>query len=135
MSTADSWENMAERWDANAGDEDSNWHRALLHPVLLKVLGPLSGRRVLDVGCGNGSVPCTWKLPSGAEVVTQSYHRPLSWYFGAISEAGFVVLGLDEPAPTQEFAQGEAGDSWPDTPFLEQIPPHCILDACKLNGR
>lgn len=42
--------------DANDGDEGSNWHRALLHPALLKVLGPLAGRRVLDVGCGNGSL-------------------------------------------------------------------------------
>jgi Methyltransferase domain len=79
-------------------------------------------------------VPFTWKLPSGAEVVTRSYHRPLSWYFRTLSGAGFVVLGLEEPAPTAEFVQGEAGDSWPDTPFLEQIPLHCILDACKMNG-
>ena len=44
------------------------------------------------------------------------------------------MLGLEEPAPTDEFAQGEAGDSWPDTPFLEQIPLHCIIDARKMNG-
>jgi 2-polyprenyl-3-methyl-5-hydroxy-6-metoxy-1,4-benzoquinol methylase len=56
MSTPDDWENMAERWDENEGDEGSNWHRALLHPALLKVLGPLAGWRVLDVGCGNGSL-------------------------------------------------------------------------------
>jgi 2-polyprenyl-3-methyl-5-hydroxy-6-metoxy-1,4-benzoquinol methylase len=55
MSTADGWENMAERWDENEGDEPNNGHRALLHPALLKVLGPLAGRRVLDGGCGNGS--------------------------------------------------------------------------------
>jgi hypothetical protein len=52
-----------------------------------------------------------------------------------LSEAGFVVLGLEEPTPTEEFAQGEVGDSWPDTPFLEQISLHCIIDACKINGR
>ena len=56
MSTADGWENMAERWDESEGDEGSNWHRALLHPALLRVLGPLTGRQVLDVGCGNGSL-------------------------------------------------------------------------------
>src|SRR4029450_11046423 len=65
------------------------------------------------------------------EVMTRSYHRPLWWYFRTLSEAGFVVLGLEEPAPTEEFAQGEAGDSWPDTPFLEQITLHCICEACK----
>jgi hypothetical protein len=66
--------------------------------------------------------------------VTRIYHRPLSWYFRALREAGFVVLGLDELAPTQEFTQAEAGDSWPDTPFLEQIQLHCIIDAPKMNG-
>lgn len=260
MSTADGWENMADHWDASEGDEGGNWHRTLLHPALLRVLGPLAAQRVLDVGCGNGSlarqlarqgaqvtgvdasapivvraqqreaheklgidyhiadgarmeqlgdgrfdlavscmalqdipdaagtirevvrvlrpmgrfvalfshpcfdvpeasawvvehvpylttrwrkvsryraifdVPFTWKLPSRAEAVTRSSHRPLSWYFRALSEAGFVVLGLEEPAPTEEFAQSEAGDSWPDTPFLEQIPLHCIIDARRMNG-
>jgi ubiquinone/menaquinone biosynthesis C-methylase UbiE len=260
MSITDGWEQMAEHWDAHEGDEGSNWHRALLHPALLRVLGPLGGQRVLDVGCGNGSlarqlarrgahvtgvdasapvigrarqrearehmgivyhvaaaermepirngwfdlavscmalqdipdaaeairevaralkprgrfvplfshpcfdvpdasawvvehipnmttrwrkvtryrgvfdVPFSWKLPSGGAVVTRSYHRPLSWYFRALREAGFVVIGFEEPGPTEEFAQGEAGDSWPDAPFLEQIPLHCIIDAWKMSG-
>jgi 2-polyprenyl-3-methyl-5-hydroxy-6-metoxy-1,4-benzoquinol methylase len=56
MSTADGWENMAECWDENESDEGSNWPRALLHPALLRVSGPLAGQRVLDVGCGNGSL-------------------------------------------------------------------------------
>jgi ubiquinone/menaquinone biosynthesis C-methylase UbiE len=260
MSTANGWEQMAEHWDAGEGDKGSNWHRALLHPALRKVLGPLGGQYVLDVGCGNGSLarqlarqgahvtgvdasapiivraqqreaqetlgiayhvadaarlepigdgrfdlvvscmalqdipdaagmigeaarvlklrgrlvalfshPCfdvpeasawvaehvpysttrwrkvtryrevfdapfPWKLSSGGEVVTRSYHRPLSWYFRVLRGAGFVVLGLEEPAPTEEFAQAEAGDAWPDTPFLEQIPLHCIIDARQMNG-
>ena len=79
-------------------------------------------------------VPCAWKLPSGSEVVTRSYHRPLSWYFRVLRGAGFVVLGLEEPAPTEAFAQAETDDAWPDTPFLEQIPLHCIIDARKMNG-
>jgi 2-polyprenyl-3-methyl-5-hydroxy-6-metoxy-1,4-benzoquinol methylase len=56
MSTANGWEQMAEHWDAGEGDKGSNWHRALLHPALRKVLGPLGGQYVLDVGCGNGSL-------------------------------------------------------------------------------
>jgi 2-polyprenyl-3-methyl-5-hydroxy-6-metoxy-1,4-benzoquinol methylase len=56
MSTANGWEQMAEHWDAGEGDEGSAWHRTLVHPALLKVLGPLDGQHVLDVGCGNGSL-------------------------------------------------------------------------------
>jgi ubiquinone/menaquinone biosynthesis C-methylase UbiE len=260
MTITGGWEQMAEHWDAHEGDAGSNWHRALLHPALLRVLGPLGGQRMLDVGCGNGSlarelarrgahvtgvdasapvivrarrreaqeplgivyhvadaermepirngcfdlavscmalqdipeaaaairevaralkprgrfvplfshpcfdvpdasawviehspymttrgrkvtryrgvfdVPFSWKLPSGGSVVTRSYHRPLSWYFRALREAGFVVIGFEEPAPTEEFAHGETGDSWPDAPFLEQIPLHCIIDAWKMSG-
>jgi 2-polyprenyl-3-methyl-5-hydroxy-6-metoxy-1,4-benzoquinol methylase len=52
----DGWEQMAEHWDASEGEAGGNWHRALLHPALFRVLGPLGGRRVLDVGCGNGSL-------------------------------------------------------------------------------
>jgi ubiquinone/menaquinone biosynthesis C-methylase UbiE len=259
MSIPEGWEKMAEHWDAHEGDEGSNWHRALLHPALLRVVGPLGGQRVLDVGCGNGSLarqlarrgahvtgvdasapvivraqqreareplgivyhvadaqrmepirdgwfdlavscmalqdirdaagairevaralkprgrfvplfshpcfdipeasawvaehspsmttrwrkvsryrgvfdaPLSWKCPSGGAVVTRSYHRPLSWYFRALHRAGFVVMGFEEPAPTEEFAQGEAGDTWPDAPFLEQIPLHCIIDAWKMS--
>jgi hypothetical protein len=78
-------------------------------------------------------VPFAWQRPRGGEVVTRSYHRPLSWYFRVLREAGFGALGLEEPAPTEKFAQGEAGDAWPDTPFLERIPLHCIIDARKMD--
>jgi hypothetical protein len=95
MSTASGWENLAEGWDASEEDEGSNWHRMLLHPALLTVLGPVAGQRVLD---------------------------------------RFVVLALEEPAPTPEFTRGEADDAWPDTPFLEQLPLHCIIEARQMTG-
>ena len=49
-----------ERWNLNA----SNWHqffgandlsrRDLLDPIILEILGDVSGKRVLDAGCGEG---------------------------------------------------------------------------------
>jgi SAM-dependent methyltransferase len=55
MSTVDGWESMAERWDANEGDEGSNWYRlCFIQPS--SGARSLAGRRVLDVGCGNGSL-------------------------------------------------------------------------------
>jgi 2-polyprenyl-3-methyl-5-hydroxy-6-metoxy-1,4-benzoquinol methylase len=47
---------MVKHWDESEGDEGSNWHRTLLHPALLRVLGLLAGQGVLHVGCGNGSL-------------------------------------------------------------------------------
>jgi hypothetical protein len=55
--------------------------------------------------------PFSWELPPGSTVVTRCYHRPLSWYIQALSAAGFVLLDFEKPAPTKEFALGEAGDS------------------------
>jgi 2-polyprenyl-3-methyl-5-hydroxy-6-metoxy-1,4-benzoquinol methylase len=75
MSTANGWERMAERWDASEGDEGSNWHRTLLHPALLRVLGPLESRQVLDVGCGNGSL-ARQLARQGAHVTGSAIYPP-----------------------------------------------------------
>jgi len=36
------------------GERGDLWHRALIDPALLRILGSVRGLRVLDVGCGNG---------------------------------------------------------------------------------
>ena len=48
------WEGMARWWDEKIGDNGDLWHRALIDPPLLKLLGSVKGRRVLDIACGNG---------------------------------------------------------------------------------
>jgi ubiquinone/menaquinone biosynthesis C-methylase UbiE len=48
------WERMAEWYDLKQGDSGDLWHRDLIDPGLLKVLGPVRGLRVLDLACGNG---------------------------------------------------------------------------------
>ena len=48
------WENFADWYDRKMGDEGDLWHRELIDPVLLKVIGDCRGLRVLDLGCGNG---------------------------------------------------------------------------------
>lgn len=50
----DDWELMAAWYDAKQGDDGDLWHRTLIDPSLLEVLGDVRGLRVLDVGCGNG---------------------------------------------------------------------------------
>jgi ubiquinone/menaquinone biosynthesis C-methylase UbiE len=48
------WESFADWYDKKQGDEGDLWHRELIDPVLLKVIGDCRGQRVLDLGCGNG---------------------------------------------------------------------------------
>jgi len=48
------WEDLAEWWDNKQGDDGDLWHRTLIDPTVSRVLGDVSGKDVLDLGCGNG---------------------------------------------------------------------------------
>jgi ubiquinone/menaquinone biosynthesis C-methylase UbiE len=52
--TASSWERMAAWYDDRQGDVGDLWHRTLIDPAFLRVVGDVRGLRVLDLGCGNG---------------------------------------------------------------------------------
>jgi ubiquinone/menaquinone biosynthesis C-methylase UbiE len=64
------------------GDEGDLWHRALIDPALLAVVGPVRGLEILDLGCGNG-------------YLSRRFAR-----------AGARVVGIDASVPTLEFAKG-----------------------------
>lgn len=48
------WEAIADWYDRKQGDTGDLWHRALIDPVMLKVVGNCAAKSVLDLGCGNG---------------------------------------------------------------------------------
>ena len=48
------WDRMADWWDEKMGDEGDLWHRALIDPPLIQLVGEVSGMRLLDLACGNG---------------------------------------------------------------------------------
>jgi ubiquinone/menaquinone biosynthesis C-methylase UbiE len=50
------WEQMAEWWDNKLGDDGDLWHRALIDPPVFKLVGAVTGQRVLDLACGNGYI-------------------------------------------------------------------------------
>ena len=246
------WQAMADWYDAKQGDDGDVWHRALIDPALLEVVGEVEGLRVLDLGCGNGyiarklarrgaqvtgidasapiigharrreaaaplgieyhvadasrlaifgeeafdlvvanmslmniedaggtisevsrllvrngrfvaslshpcfdqgptsgwlvekvgitttvarrvgryrepfSAPIPWRI-EGKVHETIGFHRPLSWYFRTLRDAGFVVSRFEEPVPTKAFMESES----PEGPWIAEIPLHAVIEAVK----
>lgn len=50
------WNQVADWFDEDQGDGGDLWHRTIIFPGILKVVGEVAGLDVLDVGCGNGSL-------------------------------------------------------------------------------
>ncbi len=50
------WDSLADWFDKKQGDEGDLWHRALINPTVLRVLGPVDGQLVVDLACGNGAM-------------------------------------------------------------------------------
>ena len=48
------WEANAEWWDDYIGREGNEFHRVLVAPAQMRLLGLKPGDRVLDIACGNG---------------------------------------------------------------------------------
>jgi ubiquinone/menaquinone biosynthesis C-methylase UbiE len=70
-----------------------------------------------------GRVP--WRDGEGPIVAyTTAYHRPLSWYVRTLREAGFVIIALEEPEPTEEFVAAS-----PSGTLIAAIPLHCVIEA------
>ncbi len=53
---ASSWDAMAAWYDEKQGDKGDLWHRELIDPTLLGVVGDVAGLDVLDLCCGNGYI-------------------------------------------------------------------------------
>lgn len=53
---SEEWDKIAEWYDRKMGDEGDLWHRHLIDLTFFKVIGDVGGKRILDLGCGNGCV-------------------------------------------------------------------------------
>ncbi len=79
----DTWEQMADWYDHKQGDDGDLWHRALIDPVLFKIVGKVSKQRVLDLACGNGYIA------------------------RRLAKSGATVTGIDGSARMIEHAQAK----------------------------
>ncbi len=48
------WDQVAQWYESLVGDEGSDYHKHVIVPAVVKRLGDLSGKRVIDVCCGQG---------------------------------------------------------------------------------
>ena len=72
----DSWARMAVWYDAKQGDTGDFWHRTLIDPTFLRVVGDARGLRVLDLACGNGYLSRRFAR-AGAKVVAVDASAPI----------------------------------------------------------
>jgi ubiquinone/menaquinone biosynthesis C-methylase UbiE len=73
---AEGWEGLAAWYDERMGDRGDLWHRALIDPPLLRLVGPVEGLRVLDLACGNGYLARRFAR-QGAQVVGVDASAPV----------------------------------------------------------
>ena len=70
------WPDLAEWYDAKQGDEGDLWHRELIDPPLIELVGDVRGRTVLDLACGNGYLARRFAR-AGANVVGADASGPI----------------------------------------------------------
>lgn len=70
------WDQMAEWWDEKLGDDGDLWHRTLIDPPLLRLVGEVNGLRILDLACGNGYLSRRW-ASLGASVTGVDANGPI----------------------------------------------------------
>lgn len=73
------WDQMADWWDQQIGDEGDLWHRTLIDPPLLQLVGEVKGLRVLDLACGNGYLSRRFAR-QGAIVTSVDANEPIIGY-------------------------------------------------------
>lgn len=90
-SSTRSWDAIADDWVAHADTNDYRIH--FLMPLMLAMLGDVRGRKILDLGCGEGA-----------------YSRELA-------RRGAQVTGVDGSARLVEVARARAAAEGLDIPY------------------
>jgi 2-polyprenyl-3-methyl-5-hydroxy-6-metoxy-1,4-benzoquinol methylase len=68
MMVEEAWSKAADGWWGQYGEFGDTNRRYIIDPALLRILGNIDGKRVLDAGCGNGYL-CRLLSKRGARVV------------------------------------------------------------------
>lgn len=72
--TISQWNSSAHWYDQNMGEAGDELNKEIIRPILLKIIGNLEGKHLLDIGCGSGYL--TSELAKLAKrVVVQTFLR------------------------------------------------------------
>jgi hypothetical protein len=97
---------LREAWEAKAGA-----------PLCAAVVHPMNSAEEAPHYFAEHAYTDTLELESGVSFAFNDVHRPLSQYFAALAEAGFVTEEVREPIPGPELlAVRPAAERWTRTP-------------------
>lgn len=100
------WGDVAEWYDELVGEEGSEYHRKVVFPGVLRLLGDVKGRRVLDVACGQGVFSRILR-ERGAQVVGVD----------AAGELVRIARDRSDPAIAFHVLDARAMGATPEPPF------------------
>jgi SAM-dependent methyltransferase len=108
------WTDSAEAWIALAPEHDTR--KLLLDPVMLDEAGPVAGKRVLDLGCGEGRFSRLLEA-KGAEAVGIDPIRRL------------IEAAREASAPSERYVLGDGSQlPFPDSSFDLVVAYLCLID-------
>lgn len=94
FSMANDWEDMAQFWDAMQGEYGDIFRRAVIIPAIQRELIPIEGKRILDVGCGNGCIARALSRV-GAKVIATDKSKKLLEIAESYEAAGITYRYVD----------------------------------------
>jgi len=117
------------------GEEGDFTRQYLLNPTIFGLLGDVTGKAILDVGCGQGYLARLLArkgaIVTGVEerAVKQTYghfiHRPLSTYLNSVIQEGCVLQQVIEPQLDEEVAQQARAERY------MHVPGYIVIYATK----
>lgn len=118
----DDWDALAHYYDSRHSDVGNDWHRNLVLPTILKLLGDVQGKRGVDLCCGSG-VLARQLVELGAKVI------------GADQSKAFLSLAEQHDAPISSSHQASKTRSpsyWASASDQHPGRPALPLEACNL---
>ena len=94
------WDHNAAFWDDQMGADGNSFHRTLIRPAVERLLGDVSGRRILEIACGNGLF-ARRLTDLGADVVATDGAAGMIEHARAYSSAPIDYRLVDAADPAQ----------------------------------